>query len=144
MFSLYKQNGKVFKTIFTSEGESSITLYSSRVAEQVRLKVKPPERVALQKILDAGKNQKEIKPTPTRSSELEPVGDGMWRGKLSAHRLLKEMNVQWSTEQILIDDKMVEEFDAERKAEKAALKRKEEKENRTRKKRKVGDGVASI
>ena len=143
MFSLYKQNGKVFKTIFTSEGESSITLYSSRVAEQVRLKVKP-QNGWLYKILDAGKNQKEIKPTLTRSSELEPVGDGMWRGKLSAHRLLKEMNVQWSTEQILIDDKMVEEFDAERKAEKAALKRKGRERKQDKKKRKAGDGVASI
>ena len=124
IFGIYKREGKVYKTTFVSEGESSIDFYTSLpVSEWVKITVSS-KHGWLYDLLDAGKNlpgknRPGIHMTLTLSNQLEPVGDITFsRLKIA---FMNDNNIRWDTVQIKIDAKMLEEYEAE-KATKAKKK----------------------
>ena len=119
IFGIYKREGKVYKTMFVSEGESSIDFYTSLpVSEWVKITVSS-KHGWLYDLLDAGKNKKTVQLTLTLSNQLEPVR----RSEFSHLKMafMNDNNIRWDTVQIKIDAKMLEEYEAE-KATKAKKK----------------------
>ena len=124
IFGIYKREGKVYKTMFVSEGESSIDFYTSLpVSEWVKITVSS-KHGWLYDLLDAGKNKKTVQLTLTLSNQLEPVR----RSEFSHLKMafMNDNNIRWDTVQIKIDAKMLEEYEAE-KATKAKKKTAKEK-----------------